>query len=114
MLNYQEYGEPTSLIYLTQKVLSHDNCVSQTKSDANYIDDKICTIKPTDPASGACDRDEGGPVVLQRKGNQVETVIGVITKGSCENITPDISTRVDKYADWIASVVSDDIKRNQV
>lgn len=87
-------------------MLSDANCTSTTKSDANYIKDKICAIKPSDPASGACDRDEGGPVVIQRKGSNSETIIGVIVKGSCENTTPDISTRVDKFADWIATTVS--------
>jgi chymotrypsin-like protease len=70
----------------------------------NYTDYSSCLCGKGIGAS-SCQGDSGQGLILYKQG--VKKIIGIVSKGfeSCEIIEPEVFTRVDKFMDFIESVI---------
>jgi secreted trypsin-like serine protease len=68
-----------------------------------YAKDELCTIAPPKYATGGCNGDSGGPLLVPgpSAGESVEVGIATHVYGRCSTRRPTVFTRVDSISTWV-------------
>ncbi|XP_022097734.1 uncharacterized protein LOC110983096 isoform X2 [Acanthaster planci] len=101
---YQPFGEFSDyLLEVEMRTVNQDYCASKWAELGYEITDTVmCVFGPPFNLQGACEHDNGGPVVVQNLLGW--TVVGVIGSDwmSCyPSGYPEVHTRVSPFLDWI-------------
>ncbi|MBK5219878.1 MAG: serine protease [Thermoleophilia bacterium] len=102
-------GGPAQLQAGASVVLGPEECQRRTKGyEADYAPDlQLCAVDVPGRKSGACHGDSGGPAIA-RRADGVAVQIGIVSIGgpNCNLSLPNIFTRVDQIAPWVASWIA--------
>ncbi|XP_059479063.1 trypsin-5-like [Neocloeon triangulifer] len=107
-LYYVEQPDSYKLMYAKIEVIEHSKCKATLKGYYNLNDDQFCAGR-IGAGISACDRDLGGPMVIQGPGsdhpNTRGKLIGLVAHTFCAlNGFPTPFTNVGYYREWIRSV----------
>jgi len=86
--------EPNVLHVSNMTIMDYYTCIKTTVFDK---DTQLCGAITSSSLTGICDRDVGGPLVI----NDVEVGIIFYSDPVCFIFSPQIFTRVSSYFDWI-------------
>uniref|UniRef100_A0A1V1FKN1 Acrosin n=1 Tax=Reticulitermes speratus TaxID=60591 RepID=A0A1V1FKN1_9NEOP len=97
------------LQYATLSLVPNDKCnesyVSVRRVNRGVQDTMLCAGDPQG-IMDTCNGDSGGPLQVKTTENNAYSIVGVTSFGPlCGGSTPGIYTRVNKYVDWVESVV---------
>jgi secreted trypsin-like serine protease len=67
---------------------------------------QLCAVDPPSYSSGTCHGDSGGPAIARANGVPVQVGITSLGEAKCSTKLPDVFTRVDQVAAWVAGWVA--------
>jgi secreted trypsin-like serine protease len=93
---------------LTERLVSANTVVQGSRwckrnAPPFYAKDELCTISPSDYATGGCHGDSGGPLLEPgpMAGESIEIGIAIHVYGRCSTHRPTVYTRVDSISSWV-------------
>lgn len=73
-----------------------------------YLRGEICTIDPPGYATGACNGDSGGPLLVAGSGGEAPVQVGIAIHvyGKCSTRRPTVFTSVESIVTWVDSWIA--------
>jgi secreted trypsin-like serine protease len=98
--HYAQRRSPESLQWAPTAVQGRQWC--KRNAWPFYVRSEICTIDPPSYATGACEGDSGGPLLVTGPaGEPVQIGITIHGYGKCSTHHPSVFTRVDLVTSWV-------------
>jgi secreted trypsin-like serine protease len=98
--NYKQYIPSETLQWANTAVQGHKWC--KRNAWPFYVHSEICTIDPPSYATGACEGDSGGPLIVTGPADEpIQIGITSHVYGRCSTRKPTVFTRVDLISSWV-------------